>query len=83
MFKYRESPSAQRAQSHPYYAGGSPRQWIRRAVAAIDEAAAALCREQWQLAPVRVVAPESRAAIAARLYAARLGRRVGHGSSWR
>lgn len=80
MFTYRRTSSVHRAQSLPYYAVESAREWVRLAIAAVDEAAAALCQRQWQRAPVRVVARESRE-IAARAYAARLGPRFDRRSS--
>jgi hypothetical protein len=75
MLEYRLTPSVRRVTSLPYYAVGAARQWVRFAAAVIDETAAALCRRQWQLAPVRVVASDSRA-IAARANAARFARRI-------
>jgi hypothetical protein len=82
MLTYRITPSVHRPQSLPYYTVGSAREWMRLAIAAVDEAAAALCRKQWQLAPIRVVTRESRD-IAARAYAARFGSRFDRCSSWR
>ncbi len=81
MFTYRGSPSARRTGALSYYTVGSPKEWVRRAAAAIDEAAAALCREQWRLAPVRIVVPESRAA-AARAHVARVRPRVDCSLPW-
>ncbi len=42
-----------------YYYMGSARDWLRLAVATVDEAAAALCRNRWQLARVKVAAYDS------------------------
>jgi hypothetical protein len=53
-----------RTKSSSYYSIGPAGEWLRLAIAAVDEAAAALCMRQWQLARVRV-AVESRALAAA------------------
>jgi len=43
-----------------YYSLGAPAEWLRFALAALDQAAAAaLCRHQWQLARVRIAERES------------------------
>ncbi len=61
MFTHRVKPSARRAPPLSYYAVGSPREWALLAIAAVDQTAAAVCRQQWQLARARAPAPESRA----------------------
>jgi len=53
--------SIQRSKPLSYYSIGSTGQWLRFAIAVVDQAAAVLCWRQWQPARVHVAAPESHA----------------------
>lgn len=86
--------SIHRVKSSSFYAAPSMTSWLRLATAAVDkastavgratttvdEAAAALCRRQWQLARVSVASPEAR--TFARGDRTPLGRTSGRGCAW-